>query len=209
MKQNQTQRKIYFKQFDSISFEDLSEHKEAMKTGGRLFANYCAACHGSDAKGSEGFPNLSDGDWLYGNSEQALTQTILHGRQGMMPAYEGILSSKDIIDVASYVHDMSRGSIAPSNTQPGKAIFQTQCAACHGQTGEGNKLLGAPTLNDTTWLYGGDLTTIKTTIKHGRSGRMPSHSNLLSESEARVLSAYITKLSRDSMNELKDFRIAN
>ena len=208
MHENKEKREVYFKQFDQISFEDLSQHKDAMKTGGRLFANYCAACHGSDARGSEGFPDLSDGDWLYGNSEQALTQTILHGRQGMMPAYEGILSSQDIRDVASYVHDMSLGSIDPSKEQPGKKVFEAQCMACHGLSGEGNTLLGAPTLSDAIWLYGGELDQIKTTIKHGRNGRMPSHSNLLTESEARVLAAYITKLSYDNINAVKDFRIA-
>ena len=191
MQANKMDRAEYFSQFDGMSITDMQNNAAAMTTGTRLFANYCAACHGSDAKGSTGFPNLSDNDWLYGNTEAAITHSILQGRQGIMPAFEQILPAQQLKEVAQYVLSLSGQQTDANAAQAGKATYDIQCAACHGVQGEGNQLLGAPTLSDSTWLYGGLLRNIETTIKLGRSGKMPAHNNLLSQEEARVLAAYL------------------
>lgn len=191
MDANRADRAAYFSQFDSMDLAAMQGNENAMKTGSRLFANYCAACHGSDAKGSMGFPNLTDGDWLYGNSEEAITHSILMGRQGMMPAFEAVLSEAQRKEVAQYVLSLSGQATNVDLATAGKATFDIQCAACHGMSGEGNQMLGAPNLSDNTWLYGGLLKNIETTIALGRSGRMPSHAKLLSTEEARVLAAYL------------------
>jgi len=191
MDANKADRAAYFSQFESMDLAAMQGNEKAMKTGSRLFSNYCAACHGSDAKGSMGFPNLADGDWLYGNSEAAITHSILNGRQGVMPGFEAILSEAQRKEVSQYVLSLSNQATNTEQAAAGKPTFDMQCAACHGLNGEGNQMLGAPNLADDTWLYGGLLKNIETTIALGRSGKMPSHSNLLSQEEARVLAAYL------------------
>lgn len=191
MAANKADRSAYFSQFEGMDLAALQGNEQAMKTGSRLFANYCAACHGSDAQGSMGFPNLTDNDWLYGNSEAALVHSILNGRQGMMPPFEAVLSKDQRQEVSQYVLSLSGQATNADQATAGKAVYDIQCAACHGISGEGNQLLGAPNLADNTWLYGGLLSNIETTIALGRSGKMPAHNNLLSQDEARVLSAYL------------------
>lgn len=191
MEANKADRAAYFSQFEGMDLEAMQVNEKAMTTGSRLFANYCAACHGSDAKGSMGFPNLTDGDWLYGNTEAAITHSILVGRQGVMPAFDAILNDSQRKEVAQYVLSLSGQATDAAKAEAGKATFDMQCAACHGINGEGMQLLGAPNLTDNTWLYGGLLKNIEHTIAYGRSGKMPSHSNLLSKEEARVLAAYL------------------
>lgn len=196
MDANRADRDAYFSQFESLDLAAMQQNEKAMKTGSRLFANYCAACHGSDAKGSQGFPNLTDADWLYGNTEAALTHSILQGRQGAMPAFEALLSSQQQQEVAQYVLSLSGQATDETKASAGQATFAMQCAACHGPTGEGMQLLGAPNLTDDIWLYGGLLKNIEHTIAAGRAGKMPSHSNLLSQEEARVLAAYLLSLNK-------------
>lgn len=191
MEANRADRAAYFSQFESMDMTAMQANERAMKTGSRLFANYCAACHGSDAKGSLGFPNLTDGDWLYGNTEDAIVHSVLNGRQGIMPAFEAVLSAQQRKEVSQYVLNLSGQATDASMAEAGKGIYDIQCAACHGPTGEGNQMLGAPNLSDDIWLYGGLLKNIETTIALGRSGKMPAHSNLLSQDEARVLAAYL------------------
>ena len=194
MEKNKADRAAFFSQFEGMSPEQLQANDAAMNTASRLFANNCAQCHGSDAKGSKGFPNLTDNDWLYGNTSEHITQSILNGRQGMMPAYEAILSDGQRSAIAQYVLSLSGQATDSAKAQEGKATFDMQCAACHGMDGKGNQMLGAPNLSDETWLYGGLLRDIETTIAKGRSGKMPSHQHLFSEQEAKVLSAYILSL---------------
>jgi cytochrome c oxidase cbb3-type subunit 3 len=191
MQANKMDRAAYFSQFDGMDLATMQGNENAMTTGSRLFANYCSACHGSDAKGSRGFPNLTDSDWLYGNTEAAITHSILNGRQGVMPAYEQILQASQIKEVSQYVLSLSGQQTNDALAQSGKATFDMHCAACHGMGGEGNQMLGAPTLADSTWLYGGLVRDIETTVSYGRSGKMPAQSKLLSAEEARVLAAYL------------------
>ena len=194
MEKNRADRSAFFSQFEGMSSEELQSNSQAMKTASRLFANNCSQCHGSDAKGSKGFPNLQDDDWLYGNGTEAITASILNGRQGIMPAYGAILSEEQRAQVAQYVLSLSNQATDATNAGKGKATFDMQCAACHGIDGKGNQMLGAPNLSDQTWLYGGLLRDIEATIANGRNGNMPSHKHLFSEQEAKVLSAYILSL---------------
>lgn len=194
MNENKANRADYFKQFESMNTEELQANHDAMQTASRLFANNCAMCHGSDAHGSKGFPNLTDNDWLYGDTIENVQHAILFGRQGMMPAFETILSDEQRSATAQYVLSLSGQATDQSQVADGKAVFDIQCAACHGIEGKGNQMLGAPNLSDNIWLYGGMLKDIETTLKNGRSGKMPSHQHLFSEQEAKVLSAYVLSL---------------
>lgn len=194
MDENRSDRAEYFKQFADMSVEELQANNNAMNSASRLFANNCAMCHGSDGQGSKGFPNLTDDDWLYGNSLESVQHSILFGRQGMMIAYGAILTDDQRSDVAQYVLSMSNQATDQTKVTNGKAIFDIQCTACHGADGKGNQMLGAPNLTDNIWLYGGMLKDIETTLRDGRSGVMPAHQHLFSEQEAKVLSAYVLSL---------------
>lgn len=194
MEENKAKRAAYFKQFEGMDIPALQKSEAAMKTASRIFANNCATCHGSDARGSKGFPNLADDDWLYGNTAEQVSHSILMGRQGMMPAFGPMLSDSQVSETAQYVLSLSGQATDSSLAQAGKATFDMQCAACHGMTGEGNHMLGAPNLTDSTWLFGGTLFDIETSIIQGRSGQMPAHQDLLSQDEAKVLSAYVLSL---------------
>ncbi len=192
--ENNASKADYFQQFKGLSAEELSQNKAAMDTASRLFANNCAQCHGSDGLGSKGFPNLRDDDWLYGNSLENVMHSILTGRQGMMPAFGDILSSEQLKAVTQYVLSFSNQATDSAKAEQGKAVFDIQCAACHGLDGKGNQLLGAPNLTDSIWLYGGMLSDIENTLRHGRSGIMPSHQHLFNEDEAKVLASYVLSL---------------
>lgn len=194
MDQNRAERADFFKQFEGMNTEELQANTAAMNTASRLFANNCAMCHGSDGQGSKGFPNLSDDDWLYGNSTESIQHSILFGRQGVMPAYGEILPDDQRSALTQYVLSLSNQATEPSKVTEGKAVFDIQCVACHGVDGKGNQMLGAPNLTDNTWLYGGMLRDIEATLKNGRSGKMPAHQHLFSEQEAKVLSAYVLSL---------------
>ncbi len=176
----------------------LAQDKDAMKTGERLFVNYCAVCHGSDARGARGFPNLRDDDWLYGGSPEAIKTTIMYGRNGMMPAWEGPLGGEEgVNDVANYVMSLSGRKVDEEAAKRGGEKFAMFCAGCHMPDGSGNQALGAPRLNDGTWLYGGSPKAIKTSIAKGRSGKMPAHAEFLGEAKVHVLAAYIFSLSHE------------
>jgi len=194
MEQNKASRADYFKQFEELDLAGLQANKQAMATASRLFANNCAQCHGSDGMGSRGFPNLSDNDWLYGNALENVMHSILQGRQGMMPAFKDILPQEQLSATAQYVLSLNNQATDQSKVADVQAVFVVQCAACHGMDGKGNQMLGAPNLTDSTWLYGGMLKDIETTLMLGRSGQMPAHQHLFNEQEAKVLAAYVLAL---------------
>ncbi len=187
-----------FEKFAAVPVEELSKDEDATKIGRRLFLNNCAVCHGQDARGSYGFPNLTDNDWLYGGSGDAIKTTILSGRKGMMPAWGESLGEDGVTDVSNYVLTLSnREEADQESAERGKKLFATTCAACHGPDGKGVQALGAPNLADNTWLYGGTLQRIKHTIRNGRNGVMPAHKDLLGEQKVHILSAYIYSLSNN------------
>ncbi len=184
-----------FAAFASKPIPDLAQDPAALKVGERLFLNYCANCHGSTATGAPGFPNLTDNDWLWGGDPQTIKTTILDGRSGAMPAWGEILGPDKVDKVAEYVLSLSGRSHDAEKAAEGKAIFQTNCVACHGPDGKGNPALGAPNLTDNVWLYGGSPGTIRQTITHGRNGHMPAHRQFLGENKVHVLAAYVYSLS--------------
>lgn len=170
---------------------------QARAIGERLFLTYCAQCHGSDARGSKGFPSLTDKDWLYGGTPEVIKTTILHGRNGQMPPMGAALGSeKDVENVAHYVLSLSSQTADPIKAAFGKAKFGA-CAACHGADAHGNQALGAPNLTDKIWLYGGSANTIAETIRQGRTNTMPAFQEFLGEAKVHVLTAYVWSLSNN------------
>ncbi len=188
--------------FDKFLKQDLvavAEDDKAVKMGERLFVTYCAVCHGSDARGARGFPNLRDHDWLYGGEPENIKASIMHGRQGTMPAWEGPLGGAEgVNNVANYVMTLAGRKVDADSAAKGKEKFDMFCAGCHMPDGTGNTMLGAPNLTNNIWLYGGSPSAIKETIAKGRSGKMPAHSEFLGEAKVHILSAYIYSLSHES-----------
>lgn len=186
-----------FDGYYSTPITELIKDPEALKVGQRLFSQNCSQCHGSDAGGQRGFPKLSDDDWLYGGSPEKITETLIKGRQGMMPAQLDAMGEKGIEELVEYVLSLSdRPDLNPTLVDAGQAKFAT-CAACHGQDGKGNQMLGAPNLTDQTWLYGGQRKHIAETLRYGRNGVMPSFKNTLGEKKIHLVAAYVYSLSQD------------
>lgn len=192
-----------FAAFSGKSLIELSTDPGAMATAKNLFALNCSACHGSDARGAKGFPNLTDQDWLWGGSEQTITQTISQGRDGLMPAWGPVLGHDGVEQVLAYVFSLSgrtpgAAAVPPQVLAEGKARFMTMCTACHGADGTGNQAVGAPNLTDKIWLYGSSANDIRETITNGRTNHMPPHLERLGETKVRLLAAYVLSLSRPS-----------
>jgi len=183
-----------FTRFAQQDIPALAKDAQARQIGQRLFINYCSTCHGSDAGGAPGFPNLADNDWLYGNKPEDIKGSILNGRTGVMPAMGSALGEQGVKEVTAYVISLSGRNTDTNLASAGKAKFEVMCAACHQASGTGNTMIGAPNLTDNTWLYGGSAGVIAKTIRDGRSGSMPAHRDFLGEDKAHVLAAYIYSL---------------
>lgn len=181
---------IYTK-YQKMDIQQVAADPEAREMGQRLFLNYCAQCHASDGRGSRGFPNLTDKDWLYGGDPEVIRTSILEGRGGVMPALGPALGDEGTRDVANYVLSLSGATHDARRAGRGQERFAQVCAACHGPEGKGNPALGAPNLTDATWLYGGSEGTVVETIVRGRNGKMPSHKDFLGEAKVHLLTAYV------------------
>lgn len=173
---------------------ELVKNKDALTTGSRLFSTYCTQCHGSDAGGGPGFPNLRDGDWLWGGDVAQIKQTLTTGRQAAMPAWGAVLGEDGVKNVTAYVMSLS-GKKTAGDLDAGKEKFQQLCIACHGADAQGNIALGAPNLTDQTWLYGGSRRSIEKSLIDGRNGRMPAFGDFLGEGKVHLLTAYVYSLS--------------
>ncbi len=173
---------------------ELRTDPEALKIGRNLFANNCAICHGSDAHGNPGFPNLTDADWLYGGSPEQVETTISGGRNGVMIAWQDALRSDGVENVLAYVLSLSGRAMPAGDVAAGAKIFATNCIACHGPDAKGNQLLGAPNLTDHIWLYGGSVDAVRTSIAQGRQGHMPAQLARLGAQRVRLLAAYVLSL---------------
>jgi len=185
---------VYAK-YVAMPVEQLAKEAPAMAIGQRLFINNCAACHGSDARGSKGFPNLTDGDWLHGGSHEKIVETITNGRQGMMPPMAAAVgTSEDVRNVANYVLSLSGSPHNSIAAQLGKPKFAA-CAACHGPDGKGNQAIGAPNLTDKVWLHGWGEDAIVAMVNNGKTNIMPAQAARLSKEQIYVLGAYIWSLS--------------
>jgi len=187
-----------YAKFTSQPAEALAKDPQAMAIGERLYANNCAQCHGSDARGSKGFPNLTDGDWLYGGSHETIKTTITGGRQGNMPPMAAAVgTSEDVKNVANYVLSLSGSPHNSVAAQLGKPKFVV-CAACHGPEGKGNQALGAPNLTDKVWLHGWGEQAIVNIVTNGKVNVMPAQAQRLSPEQIHVLGAYVWNLSQSS-----------
>jgi cytochrome c oxidase cbb3-type subunit 3 len=189
-----------FEKYKATDLKALAADSKANAMGERLFLTYCAQCHGSDARGNKGFPNLADRDWLYGGDPATIKLSILNGRHGQMPPMGAAVGSeKDIESVAHYVLSLSGSAHDSIKATAGREKFAV-CAACHGADGKGMAAMGAPNLTDKTWLYGGSVATIMETIRLGRNNVMPAFADFLGEAKVHLLAAYVWGLSNKQDN---------
>jgi cytochrome c oxidase cbb3-type subunit III len=185
---------IYAK-FATMPTVDIAKDAKAMAIGERLFMNNCSMCHGSDAHGSKGFPNLTDNDWLHGGSPEKIIETLTNGRNGMMPPMAAAVGSPDDVkNVANYVLSLSNSPHDEKRAALGKPKF-TACAACHGAEGKGNQMIGAPNLSDNIWLHGYGEEAIIERINYGKQNQMPAQKERLTPEQIQVLAAYVWRFS--------------
>jgi len=185
-----------YQKFAATELEALAKNPEALAIGQKLFLNNCAQCHASDGAGSRGFPNLTDGDWLWGGDAKAIKATIAEGRTGVMPAFGAALGGEGVTHVAQYVRSLSGLTTDSLKVAFGKEIYLQNCIACHGADGKGNPALGAPNLTDKIWLHGSAQPVVAETIAKGRTNQMPAHKTLLDEAKIHLLTAYVLSLSQ-------------
>ncbi len=190
---NKDVQPLYAK-YMAMDIAQVAADPKAHDIGQRLFLNYCSQCHGSDAGGAKGFPSLTDGDWLYGGSPEAIKTSIQQGRAGVMPSYAHLGTAK-IQDLGNYVRNFSGLPVDAAKANLGSQVFAENCVACHGADGKGNQLLGAPNLTDKTWLYGSSQAAIEETLTKGRNALMPAQENNLTPEKIHLLTAYVWGLS--------------
>lgn len=196
---NEALKPIYAK-FVDMPVETLATLPMAKSIGERLYMNNCSQCHASDARGSRGFPNLTDHDWLYGGSPEKIEETITNGRIGMMPPMGAMVGTdEDIKNLANYVLSLSGSTHDATAAELGKEKY-VLCAACHGPDGKGNQALGAPNLTDDIWLHGAGEAEIIDRIKLGKVNQMPAQEGKLTPEQIKVLAAYIWGLSNNANN---------
>ncbi|MGP4842666.1 cytochrome-c oxidase, cbb3-type subunit III [Marinobacter sp. 1Y8] len=186
-----------YAKYGSIPVEELAQDDDARKMGQRLFANNCAVCHGSAARGAVGFPNLTDDAWIWGGEPDRIVETIHQGRENQMPA-KGLMpgmTTDQIDSVVNYVLSFSGREKDAEAAERGSKIFAQACAGCHGQEAKGNPMVGAPNLTDDAWLYGSTYEWIKETVTHGRQNKMPAQEGRLSDDQIHILAAYVYGLS--------------
>lgn len=184
-----------FAEFRNMNETQLASDSRAMAMGERLYLNNCAQCHGSDGRGSRGFPDLTDRDWLHGGSFATIKESVRNGRHGIMPPMAAAVgSAQDVENVAHYVLSLSGSGHDSLRGQLGRSKFGV-CAACHGADGKGNPALGAPNLTDRIWLHGGSVTAIVNAVTRGIDNQMPAHLDILGADRAHVVAAYVWRLS--------------
>jgi cytochrome c oxidase cbb3-type subunit 3 len=203
-----TDRSVWTKEIETENYAAIQSNRPLMEivrgTGHTLFGNNCAACHGLDAKGGPGFPNLTTSSWLWGGKPEDIFNTIRVGinsahkdtHVSQMPAFgrDQMIPRTDVLKVASFVYSLSNPdakNVDPKDVEAGKKIFAANCVSCHGDDAKGNPELGAPNLTDKSWIYGGDLETIDTTIWGGRQGHMPTWESRLADLDRKILTLYL------------------
>jgi cytochrome c oxidase cbb3-type subunit 3 len=190
-----------FQPYDGKALSVLARDPAALRLGRSVFSNNCATCHGSLAQGAIGYPDLTDNVWHWGGSEEQILQTVLHGRNALMPAWSATLESQGgptaVDSTITYVLSLTDKSLLATNEDAvarGAKLFATVCSACHGADAHGNPQLGAPDLTDDYWLYGRSRSIIRTGLEQGRNGVMPAHQPLLGETRTRLAAAYVWSL---------------
>jgi len=188
-----------YAKFAAMPVEEVAKDPQALKMGGRLFASNCSVCHGSDAKGAYGFPNLTDHEWLWGGEPETIKTSILAGRQATMPGWLNVIGEGGIRHVTGYVRSLSGRDMPEGmnvDLEQGQKIFAATCVACHGAEGKGTQAMGAPDLTDNVWLYGSSFGQIQQTVRYGRNGRMPAQEEILGNDKVHLLAAYVYSLSQ-------------
>jgi cytochrome c oxidase cbb3-type subunit III len=193
-----------FAPFTNQPIDVLAANPDALKLGRSIFSNTCATCHGSSAQGATGYPNLRDDIWHWGGSPDRVLQTVLDGREGVMPEWGTVLTGmggENAVDyVAAYVRTLSqpeRGVYNDYMASRGRKLYEGICVACHGVDGKGNPEMGAPDLTDDYWLYGNSTEVLRQTIVRGRHGSMPAHREVLGDTRSRLVAAYVWSLSNN------------
>ncbi|MGN6224004.1 cytochrome-c oxidase, cbb3-type subunit III [Pseudoxanthomonas sp.] len=190
-----------FKPYADQAIDRLAQDPKALALGRSIFNNTCATCHGSSAQGAIGYPNLTDDIWHWGGSPEKVLETVLDGRDGVMPewgtALTGMGGPNAVDYTIAYVRTLGHPDQLINNfpASQGKKLYEGVCVACHGVDGKGNQDLGAPDLTDNYWLYGDSTESLRQTISKGRHGIMPAHRELLGETRARLVAAYVWSLS--------------
>jgi cytochrome c oxidase cbb3-type subunit 3 len=194
--------KPLYDKYAKMDLAAIAADREGRAMGERIFLNNCAPCHGSDAAGSPGFPNLADRDWLFGGEAAAIVASITDGRMGVMPALGSALGADAVKNVVAYVRSLSGSAHDSLKAQLGKPTFEQQCAACHGADGKGNPAVGAPNLTDGIWLYGSSDAVLAEGINKGRhldvpEGQtpMPAFKSLLGPARINLVAGYVWSLS--------------
>ncbi|HVN99216.1 MAG TPA: cytochrome-c oxidase, cbb3-type subunit III [Steroidobacteraceae bacterium] len=193
-REGEAQAQKLLSRFDGKSVAELRNDPQALAVGRNLFANNCAVCHGSDAHGNPGFPNLTDQDWLYGGSPEQIEATIAGGRNGVMIPWQAALGNDGVDNLVAYVLSLSGRKAPAGDVAAGKQLFDTNCVACHGADAKGNQAIGAPNLTDQTWLYGGSVEAVRASIANGRQGLMPAQLDRLGPLRVKLLAAYVLSL---------------
>jgi cytochrome c oxidase cbb3-type subunit 3 len=187
-----------YAKFSAMKVEDVSRDPQAKAIGERLFMNNCSQCHGSDAHGGKGFPNLTDADWLHGGTPEKIKETLTLGRMGNMPPMAAAVgTADDVKNVANYVLSLSKAPHDSVRAELGKSKFAA-CAACHGNDGKGNQALGAPNLTDDIWLHGFGENAILAMVNSGKINQMPAQADKLTEAQIHVLASYVWGLSNNA-----------
>ena len=187
-----------YSKFASMKPEDVARDPQAKAIGERLFMNNCSQCHGSDARGAKGIPNLTDADWLHGGAPEVIKETLVKGRMGNMPPMAAAVgTADDVKNVAHYVLSLSNSPNDSVRANLGKEKFAA-CAACHGMDGKGNPALGAPNLTDNIWLHGFGESAIVAMVNNGKINQMPAQADRLNDGQIGVLAAYVWGLSNNA-----------
>lgn len=183
-------------QLAGMSVAQASRDPRALQIGARLFGDNCAACHGRQGQGNQelGAPDLTDTDSLYGRDADSIVASITDGRSGSMPAWKS-LGNENVRALTHYVLQLSGQTHDAYLADQGRAVFASNCVACHGPQGHGNPAMGAPNLTDKVWLHGGRPGQIKATISNGRQGHMPAWNERLTNTQIHVVAAYVYQLS--------------
>ncbi|MDR3415186.1 MAG: cytochrome-c oxidase, cbb3-type subunit III [Nevskia sp.] len=188
-------RKAVYASLAGKDIPALAKDAAAQSLGRAVFLNNCAGCHGADARGAVGFPNLTDNDWLYGGEPEQIVETVTHGRHGVMPAIGAALPPEAQQALLDFVPYWSDAKLDPARREAGMKQFALTCAPCHGADGKGNIALGAPNLTDDIWLFKGGREGVQQTIMKGRESIMPAHESILSPDEIRMVASYVYSLS--------------
>ncbi|MGY6587370.1 MAG: cytochrome-c oxidase, cbb3-type subunit III [Wenzhouxiangella sp.] len=187
-----------FGELAQLPLEELAHHPDALRVGRNIFAHNCSTCHGSDARGARGYPNLTNNHWIWGGEVDQVWHSVYYGRQAVMPGFGGALDEQDVTRTAVFVQQLAGQQVDSAMAAAGRRHYDMLCAACHGNDGTGNPMLGAPDLTAGVFIYGGTMDAIRYTIRNGRNGVMPAQRDLLGEARSRFVTAYVLSLNAEN-----------